>query len=290
MSGIVLDHIIVATPELEALGAWERLGLVLTEPAGHRGLGTKNRSLMAGASVEAMFYVEFLAVRDRAEAEASGSRGTLLAALDSGGGAYRLMLAVDDLEPYRAALGSAAGDAYEVRRDTGEKICDVLPVSALEAGCDIGLVRYAHSRDAMFAAREARGAFGHELPLRRMDHLAMITPNLDASTRWWNEALDVPLHGTVSGRGMVIHQLKMGDGILELIGPDSPESPLGSRPAGLISMAAFEVPSLDGAVAHARERGFAIGDPSAGVLPGTRTATISGDQLAGLSLQLLEYV
>ena len=54
-------------------------------------------------------------------------------------------------------------------------------------------------------------------------------------------------------------------------------------------MAAFEVADLDDAVALARDRGSTLPDGAPGVLPGTRTSMASGDQFAGLGLQLLEY-
>jgi hypothetical protein len=55
-------------------------------------------------------------------------------------------------------------------------------------------------------------------------------------------------------------------------------------------MASWEVAGLDDAVALARGAGFAATDPAAGVLPGTRTATIQGADLAGVNVQPLEYV
>jgi len=102
--------------------------------------------------------------------------------------------------------------------------------------------------------------------------------------------LGVPTFGEVRGRGLIIHQMKAGDGILELLGPETPDSPLASRPRGLMSMTAFEVADLDAAVEAARAAGFTLPDASPGVLPGTRTSTISPDQLGGLAMQLLEYV
>jgi hypothetical protein len=89
---------------------------------------------------------------------------------------------------------------------------------------------------------------------------------------------------------MVIRQMKVGDSILELLGPGSPDSPIASRPPGFASMVAFEVESLDASVAKARSKGFEVPDGRDGVLPGTRVTTISADQLSGLGLQLLEYV
>jgi hypothetical protein len=89
---------------------------------------------------------------------------------------------------------------------------------------------------------------------------------------------------------MIIRQLKIGDAILELLGPESPESPLASRPPGLASMVAWEVADLDAAVTLARDRGFTPSDPAPGILPRTRVATIPAPELAGVGMQLLEYV
>ena len=90
---------------------------------------------------------------------------------------------------------------------------------------------------------------------------------------------------------MVIRQLRIGDAILELLGPASPESPFAGRPAALASMAAWEVAGpLADAVALARERGFTVSDPEAGVIPGTRRASIPVGELGGVGMQLLEYV
>ncbi|MCZ7578992.1 MAG: hypothetical protein M5U18_18865 [Dehalococcoidia bacterium] len=90
---------------------------------------------------------------------------------------------------------------------------------------------------------------------------------------------------------MIIRQLQIGDAIFELLGPDGPESRLAGRPASLASMAAWQVSGrLDDAVSLARERGFTVSEPEPGVIPGTRRASIPGDELAGLGMQLLEYV
>jgi hypothetical protein len=56
-------------------------------------------------------------------------------------------------------------------------------------------------------------------------------------------------------------------------------------------MAAWEVEGpLDDAVGLARERGFTVSDPEAGVIPGTRRASIPAGELGGVGMQLLEYV
>lgn len=78
--------------------------------------------------------------------------------------------------------------------------------------------------------------------------------------------------------------------MLELLGPASPESPVWQRRPGLVGMASWEVADLDAAVALARAAGFTVTDPAAGVLPGTRIATAQGADLAGVNMQLLQYV
>ncbi len=287
-----LDHVILPVASLaEAAAPFERLGLSLTPAMKHGGAATENRVFFVGNDMTE-FYVELLGVHDRALALADGGGGQeLVAAIDSGSGLVRLMLQVDDIGAASAALAKAglAATAREVFRDDGTKICDVLRVEGTAAGSSVSLLQYAASNSDRIAGHQAAGRFTHGLPLLRLDHLAAIAPNLDEVTAFWVDVLGVPVFGEVSGRGMLIRQMKVGDAIFELIGPDSPESPLASRPAGLISMAAFEVADLEGAIALARERGFTLPDAAVGVLPGSRVSTISGDQLSGLSLQMIAF-
>jgi catechol 2,3-dioxygenase-like lactoylglutathione lyase family enzyme len=131
---------------------------------------------------------------------------------------------------------------------------------------------------------------GHTFPLRRLDHLAAVAHDLDKQCRFWDDVLGVPVFGEVRTPTMIIRQLKIGDAIFELLGPAGPDSPLHKRPAGLVSMAAWEVDDLPAAVAQARAAGFTVPDPAVGVLPGTHTATIPATELGGVAMQLLQYV
>ena len=96
----------------------------------------------------------------------------------------------------------------------------------------------------------------HAFPLRRLDHLAAVTPDLEAKTRFWTDVLGVPVAGEVVTPTLVIRQLRIGDAVLELLGPASPASPILQRPPGLVSMASWEVADLDAAVQQARAAGF----------------------------------
>ena len=294
MTITAIDHIIIATPDVSAAsGPFERLGLTLTPLAGHARLGTENRAMFAG-NLETEFYVELLGIRDRAEAESaeSLSGAALIAALASGTAAFRLMFVSDNLatEATRLNVAGIATQLDHVVREDGTPIADVLrPAAFGAAGCDFAFISYPESPAERRRRHERSALFAHALPLKRLDHLAVVTPELEKAMAFWVNVLGVPVHGEVRGRGMIIKQMKIGDAIVELLGPDSPESPLASRPAGLISMAAFEVPDLDAAVETARAKGFSPSTPAAGALPGTRVATIPPTELSGFALQLLEY-
>ena len=290
-----VDHIIVAAADVQAASLpFAALGLSLTPLAAHARIGTENRACFVGSEATE-FYIELLGIRNREEALSgvSVTGPALVAAIERGAAGFRLMLASDDLaaDAKRLEAGGIAVQRDRVERADGTHICDVLrPATFGDAGCEFAIIQYPEG-DAERRKRHAdQGLYLHGFPLKRLDHLAIVAPRLEESTAFWRDVLGVPVFGEVRGRGMIIRQMKVGDAIVELLGPDSPESPLASRPAGLISMAAFEVPNLDAAVALARERGFSPSEPAAGVLPGTRVATVPPAEFSGLALQLLEYV
>ncbi|MEX2080550.1 MAG: VOC family protein [Dehalococcoidia bacterium] len=288
-----VDHVVVAVPSVEeAAEAYERLGLRLSPLARHRGLGTENRAMFVHAA-DGEFYVELLGIHDRAAALGS-SRGMLyLEAIERGGGLARLMLGVEGLGTVVAKLAAAGhgGGVEAIYRERGDKLAEVAALEGLPGlGINAGLIEYAETQAERVSRHEEAGLFAHGFPLKRLDHLAAIAPDLEGATRAWTDGLGIAVHGEVAGRGMVIRQMKVGDAIVELLGPESPESPIASRPPGLASMCAWEVEDLDAAVALARERWFSPSEPVVGVLPGTRVATIPAAELAGLGMQLLEYV
>ena len=274
-----LDHVVVPVKSLEeAAGAYERLGLKLTPVTRHKGLGTENRVFMVGDGTND-FFVELLGIHDRAANLATGRGALYQEAMDKGLGIARLMLGSNNVAGIVAAL-KAKGIATEIEtvsREDGTKLCDVAPLEAVPSlGLTAGIVQYTQGRAESHERRAKDGRFNHDFPLKRLDHLAAMAPKLDETVRAWESSLGVAVTGEVRAPGMVIKQLKIGDAILELLGPDSPESPMASRPPGLASMCAWEVPDLDAAVALARERGFTPSDPRTGVLPGTRVSTIPG--------------
>ncbi len=287
-----IDHVILPVASLDdAASAYQRLGLTLTPRGRHRDRGTHNRVFFVGDEASE-FYVELLGVADEDEARHARGEG-FLEMVAAGRGLSTVMLRTDDLP---AVLAGPAGHGLnpapvEVYAEDGRKICDVAELGdEAKARVHTRVVRYPEGAADRFARHAAAGFLTHAFPLKRLDHLAAVAPDLDATTRYWADVLGVPVAGEIATPALIIRQLKIGDAILELLGPATPDSPMAKRPPGLVSMAAFEVENLDAAVTAARAAGFTVPDPATGVLPRTRTATIPAGELAGMAMQLLEYV
>lgn len=286
-----IDHVVLPVGALEqAATSYERLGLTLTPPTRHRG-GTHNRVFFAGDAANE-FYVELLGIADVAETRRARGDG-FVQAIERGQGLSAVVLRVGDLA---AALGALAGrglgrPSREVFAEDGRTICDVAELADRErALVDVRLVQYPHGAQERYTRHADAGFLRHAFPLKRLDHLAAVAPDLEAATRYWSDVMGVPVAGEVRTPAMIIRQLRIGDAVLELLGPATADSPIAKRPPGLVSMAAFEVADLDAAVAAARAAGFTVPEPAAGALPGTRTATIPAGELAGMAMQLLQYV
>lgn len=287
-----LDHVVLAVTDLDAASAsFEKLGLKLSHPGEHPGQGTKNRVIFVVQNDGVEFYVELLAVRDESEARAAGL-DSLVDKVAAGGGILRLMLRTDDIDGIAGKL-DAGGHAFKrvtVLRNSGTPIGDVLRPEGAPAGCEIGIIQYAENLDERLARHRANGMLDHAFPLKRADHVAMITPNPEPVIDFWANVLGLPVTGTIDGGPMKIYQILAGDIVVELLAPATPDSPIASRPPGLASVVAYEVPVLDEAIAAARAARFTAPDGEAGVIPGTRRSSIPAGETAGLTVQLLEYV
>jgi catechol 2,3-dioxygenase-like lactoylglutathione lyase family enzyme len=271
-----IDSVYIAVPGLDSCRPYGRLGLRLSAPQ------DGSRTLQVGGPTN-LFAVHFLS---------SASPGPLMSgplgqALAAGRGLFAVGLRVPDLAGVIRRLASHGVQAQHHR--DGEEELAWLPLHD-QAGTDLVLVQHAVPEQERHAAAMRQGLLGHAFPLKRLDHLAVVAHDLETRTRFWSEVLGVAVAGVVTTPTMIIHQLRLGDAVLELLGPASSGSPLWQRPPGLVGMASWEVPNLDQAVAQARAAGFTVPDPAAGVLPGTRTATIPGTELAGVNMQLLQYV
>lgn len=289
-----IDHMICAVPDLEAASAaYERLGLILTPRTLNAATGNANRACFVGTTAANFSYLELLTVVDETKKDSPGRQAYLETAAN-GGGMVGLVFGVASAEQASTDLAARGYPApvESFNRPDGSHLIDIATVDtkgAVPFRCCVA--NYPETWEARYERSKGAERFAHTFPLKRLDHLAAVAPDLEATTRFWADALGVPVFGEISTPSLVIRQLKIGDAILELLGPASPDSPMASRPASLASMAAWEVSgSLADAVELARSRGFTASDPEAGVIPGTRRASIPAAELGGIGMQLLEYV
>ena len=263
---------------------FERLGLVVTPARQPPGRGISIRAIPIGGP-DNLFEIEVVG-----PADTPGAGWTFGDAVDRG--LSTVVLRVSDMATALAALaerGIQAASSHTILEPNGEKRIELAMLPDLpDAAASIRLIQYYKSAEERHT--EDLGGRQHAFPLKRLDHLAAVAPDLDRSCRFWDEVLGVPTIGEVVSPTVIVRQLKIGDAILELLGPSTPDSPIRQRPPGLGSSCSFEVPNLAAAIAQAQAAGFTINDRRIGTLPGTIVATIPAAQASGLNVQLLQYV
>ncbi len=127
------------------------------------------------------------------------------------------------------------------------------------------------------------------------DHLATSVLSLEAAAATWGQVAGLSVTNEIrpDGSEMVIGQMPCGQCTIELLAPVNDETGMAKRIAEMgeraASMVAIEVADIDAEVARYRAAGIELADPSAGVLPNSRTSTISARQSFGLSIQLIAF-
>jgi hypothetical protein len=107
-----------------------------------------------------------------------------------------------------------------------------------------------------------------------IDHLVVATPDLERTTAALEDRGILARRTREAGRGRAQRFFRLGEVILELVGPTEPA---GDGPATFWGLA-FTVADLDATAAHLNGR---IGEPKAAVQPGRRIATLhAGDHIS----------
>lgn len=282
-----IDMVLLPVSDLAAASAqFARLGLVAGPVEVNPSRGSAFQLIPVGGP-DNLFCIELLGVADPSDTTSPFAQH-ISAVADRG--LSQINLRVTDIEAALAALAKqgvtpASRISGTGQDGTGYEV--VILADMPDAAATIGLIQWSRSQQERYDAFASRGR--HTFPLKRLDHLAAVAPDLDTSCRFWDEALGVPTVGEVISPVVVVRQLKIGDAIHELLGPSAPDSPIRQRPPGLGSSVSFEVPDLAAAIAQARAAGFDVPDHRIGTLPGTIVTQISSDQLSGLTMQLLQY-
>jgi catechol 2,3-dioxygenase-like lactoylglutathione lyase family enzyme len=273
-----IDRVVLPVSDLDAACApFERLGLVVSPEIRPRDRNIGIRTLPVGGP-DNLFGIEFLTSTEPTNVVTAG-------------GLSAIVLRVADMATVLGTLAERGiqATAHTVYGADGFKRLDLAVLPDLpDAAVSLRLIEPVANGGARLA-EYTRGQ-AHALPLKRLDHLAAVAPDLERSCRFWDEVLGVPTVGEVISPTTVVRQLRIGDAMFELLGPASEDSPIRQRPPGLSSSCSFEVDDLDAVVEQIRAAGVEVPDPRVGTLPGTRVTTVPASEMSGLNLQLLQYV
>jgi catechol 2,3-dioxygenase-like lactoylglutathione lyase family enzyme len=289
-----IDRVILPATELAvSIESFVRLGWRGIAPPDYLGgagevAGSRSFYFGGGARAQRLFHLEVAAPAPQHQLGA-----IIRQAAEEKRGLCAVVLRVKKLAALLDELGRRGVPHTSLKNSdvTGEPPGPIVRLAVEDAaGMPLFVQEHALSPEEQTAEVVAEDGLNHKLAVRRLDHLAAVASNLDAQTHFWTHLLGIPLFGEVVTPVMVIRQFKIGDAILELLGPATPESPIHQRAPGLISMMSLEVADLNAAVAQAKSAGFTISDPAKGALPGTIIATIPATQTSGLTVQLLQYV
>ena len=280
-----IDRAILPVSDLEAACApFEKLGFVVSPERQPKGRGLRIRAVPIGVP-ENLFEVHIISSAE------SGGAGWDVFKPVADMGLSTIVLRVTDLQATLAAIGKhgiTPTETQTVSNADGTKRSELAVLPELpDADVNLRLIQHYQSGAEILA--EHTGGRQHATPLKRLDHLAAVAPDLERSCTFWDEVLGIPTVGEVVSPTVVVRQLRIGDAMFELLGPATPDSPIRQRPPGLNSMFSVEVPDLDAAVAHVEAAGFTVADRRIGTLPGTIVATVPAAQASGLNVQLLQY-
>jgi catechol 2,3-dioxygenase-like lactoylglutathione lyase family enzyme len=280
-----------ATSDIETANQqMTRLGLTASAPAAAADTGARYTVVTLGSHAsDNIMFVEYMTHDDRARAATDARMDDIFPLLDAGGGMKALTFATKDFDNAKAVLGEQPGGYREsvTHLHDGQTVVTLNLGYVDVAGCPIGLIWYPESFEQTVAAMPV---VGHDFPLKRVDHMAVVPPDLDAATRYWCDVLGLQHLDDVDGPGLLIRRLQVGDMVIELLRSTSPSGPLAAAPVGLRPVLACEVDDVADCVELARSRGFHPPDPGPGVLPGTLVSTIPGEETSGIVYQLLQYV
>ena len=281
-----IDRAILPVSDMAAACApFERLGFIVSPERQPKGRGIRVRAVPIGGPSN-LFEVHLVSSSDE------GGPGWDAFASVADKGLSTIVLRVSDLAATLAALkqhGIEPEEPQTVVNADGSKRSELAVLPEMpDAGIRVRLIQHYQSGEEIFA--EHTGGKQHATPLKRLDHLAAVAPDLERSCRFWDEVLSIPTIGEVVSPTVVVRQLRIGDAMFELLGPATPDSPIRQRPPGLNSMFSVEVPDLDATVAHVEAAGFTVADRRVGTLPGTIVATIPAAQTSGVNVQLLQYI
>jgi methylmalonyl-CoA/ethylmalonyl-CoA epimerase len=134
------------------------------------------------------------------------------------------------------------------------------------------------------------------MTIKRIDHVAVIVPDIDEALAFWRDALGLTLSHTerVPGQESVVAFLPTGDSEVELVEPTTETSGVARYMAkhgpGMHHIC-FEVEDIEGTVARLREKGVQLinNEPTVGA-GGKKVAFIHPKSTGGVLVELYESI
>ena len=133
------------------------------------------------------------------------------------------------------------------------------------------------------------------MPITRIDHVAIVVPELEAALAFWQEALGLNLEHTeeVPEQETAVAMLPVGDSEVELVMPTTESSGMAQymakRGPGLHHIC-FEVDDIEAALAELKAKGIRlINESSVAGAGGARVAFVHPKAAGGVLVELVQH-
>jgi methylmalonyl-CoA/ethylmalonyl-CoA epimerase len=290
-----LDHAVIAVRDLESATASYRaiLGLRLSWRGVHATYGTENVLFRLGNT-----YLELLAPAAQEE-DVPGWSQVLRAHLEGEGeGLYALALGARNLDVAVARarhLGlrvsdAADGEGRDVDSGAQREWRNALIDPASTRGVRTFFIQHRSPADALPMAEAEGDGTG---AVKRVDHVVIACPDLEASLELWTGGLGLQLAASrdLPERGTRLHFLRLGDLILELAGRADEGAETEGGAEGVSDSlwgVALEVDDVAAAVERVRVAGFGARGPRPGRARGTLVADMDLERTHGVRLLFIQ--
>jgi methylmalonyl-CoA/ethylmalonyl-CoA epimerase len=129
--------------------------------------------------------------------------------------------------------------------------------------------------------------------ITKINHVAIVVPDLDEATSFWKDALGIELHHIedVAAQKSIVAFLPVGSSEVELVRPTTDDSGvakfLAERGPGMHHLC-FEVDDIEGMLADLKSKGVRLINELPQVLPGRKVAFIHPKSANGVLVELIQ--
>ncbi len=291
MSDFTLDHVVIAVENLDE-ATTDYTALLGREPSwrgSHPSYGTRNTLYRIDNT-----YIELLGLAGGAKPKDGRWAGELSRFLERGEGIYALALGTldikaaarelrgRDLEVLDPADGSGIDEMTGMRREWRNAMVNTKSSN----GTRVFFIEHRSPAEALPPAAKA----SDDTTVQRLDHVVVLSPDMEASRRLWGDTLGVrlALDRTFPERNTRILFFRLADITIEISG-GAQQTEEGMHKPDRFWGIAWGVGDLAATVERLRADGVEVSDARQGVKPGTLVATAKGQRTHGVATLLIEH-